>query len=118
VESTKGWFYFRRIDDHSSKYDCDDRNYLPIELQVFDRTINSYRTFFKQYIIIGIIIMVSLQIAYTYLPEMNLLFKSAPISLEAWMMIIVISIISFLIIEIEKWIGRKRNSYPKPYSKS
>jgi hypothetical protein len=49
---------------------------------------------------------------------MNLLFKSAPISLEAWMMIIVISIISFLIIEIEKWIGRKRNSYPKPYSKS
>jgi Ca2+-transporting ATPase len=74
--------------------------------------------FSNKYIIIGIIIMVSLQIAYTYLPEMNLLFKSAPISLEAWMMIIVISIISFLIIEIEKWIGRKRNSYPKPYSKS
>ncbi|HEU5120661.1 MAG TPA: cation transporting ATPase C-terminal domain-containing protein, partial [Candidatus Nitrosocosmicus sp.] len=59
-----------------------------------------------------------LQIAYTYLAEMNLLFKSAPISLEAWMMIISISIISFLIIEIEKWISRKRNSFLKSNSKS
>jgi Ca2+-transporting ATPase len=75
--------------------------------------------FSNKYIIIGIMIMVSLQITYTYLPEMNFLFKSAPISLEAWMMIIVISIVSFLIIEIEKWMGsRNRNSYLKPDSKS
>lgn len=75
--------------------------------------------FSNKYIIIGIMMMVSLQIAYTYLAEMNLLFKSAPISLEAWMMIISISIVSFLIIEIEKWISRKKNaSYLKSNSKS
>ena len=73
--------------------------------------------FSNKYIVMGILIMVSLQIVYTYLPEMNGLFKSAPISLEAWMMIISISIVSFLIIEIEKWISRKRNvSYLKPNS--
>lgn len=74
--------------------------------------------FSNKYIIPGIIIMVSLQMAFTYLPEMNSLFKSAPISLEAWIMITSISIVSFFIIEIEKWIRRKRNSCLKPISRS
>lgn len=74
--------------------------------------------FSNKYIILGIIIMISLQMAFTYLPEMNLLFKSAPISLEAWMMIISISIISFFIIEIEKWVSKKRNFGLKAKSKS
>lgn len=64
--------------------------------------------FSNKYILLGIIVMISLQIVYTYLPEMNLLFKSAPISFEAWIMIIAISIVSFLIIEIEKWVSRKK----------
>ena len=74
--------------------------------------------FSNKYILLGIIIMVSLQMAFTYLPEMNSLFKSAPISLEAWIMIISISIVSFFIIEIEKWIRRKRISCLKPISRS
>jgi cation-transporting P-type ATPase F len=74
--------------------------------------------FSNKYILLGIIVMVSLQMAFTYLPEMNSLFKSAPIGLEAWIMIISISIVSFFIIEIEKWIRRKRNSCLKPISRS
>jgi len=54
----------------------------------------------------GVSIMLLLQLAYTYLPVMNRLFQSTPISLEAWARIAVTGIITYLVVEGEKRLRR------------
>ncbi len=52
----------------------------------------------------GVAVMLLIQIGYTYLPVMNTLFQSAPIDLEAWFRIAAAGIITFAIVEFEKWL--------------
>lgn len=52
----------------------------------------------------GVAAMLLLQIIYTYLPVMNRLFQSTPISMEAWARITGAGITAYLIIEFEKWL--------------
>ncbi len=52
----------------------------------------------------GVAVMLLVQIVYTYLPVMNRLFQSAPIDLEAWFRIAAAGIITFAIVEFEKWL--------------
>jgi cation-transporting P-type ATPase F len=40
---------------------------------------------------------------FTYAPFMNGLFGSAPIKLSLWLDALAVSLVSFAIIEIEKW---------------
>ncbi len=47
----------------------------------------------------GAIAMIALQLAFTYLPVMNRLFQSAPISMAAWGRILVIGLAAYLLIE-------------------
>jgi Ca2+-transporting ATPase len=61
---------------------------------------------------IGVLIMIILQMLFTYAPVMNLFFHSAPISFNAWLRIILIGAVVFVIIEIEKWI-RSKNLFKK-----
>ena len=56
------------------------------------------------WVVAGFGIMVVLQLAFTYVPFMNVLFGSAPIGLLPWLKIIGVSILAFIIIEIEKWL--------------
>jgi cation-transporting ATPase F len=51
----------------------------------------------------GAAAMLLLQIAYTYLPIMNRLFQSAPINLDAWARIVAAGVITYMIVEFEKW---------------
>jgi magnesium-transporting ATPase (P-type) len=55
----------------------------------------------------GALFMVLIQVAYTYLPFMNTLFGSQPISLTLWLDILVVSLAAFVIIELEKWVRRR-----------
>lgn len=55
----------------------------------------------------GVTVMLLIQIVYTYLPVMNTLFQSAPIGLEAWFRIAAAGIITFAIVELEKWLRRR-----------
>jgi len=54
-----------------------------------------------------IAILVVFQLLFTYLPVMNLLFATAPISLESWAIPIGAGLVTFLVVELEKWITRK-----------
>jgi len=60
--------------------------------------------FTNLWVIGGALVMIGAQLLFTYLPIMNRLFHSAPISLEIWLKIIGISLVIFLIVEIEKWV--------------
>jgi Ca2+-transporting ATPase len=58
----------------------------------------------------GAAAMLLLQIMYTYLPIMNKLFQSAPISMEAWLRIVLAGVIAYQIVEFEKWVQGRRKS--------
>lgn len=77
------------------------------------KTIFQLGIFSNKWVIVGIIIMVLLQIFYTYNPIMNLTFESVPMNIDSWLRIIIISITSYIIIEIYKKIrtrkGKDRN---------
>ena len=63
--------------------------------------------FSNPWVVGGVIGMILLQLVYTYVPAMNRLFHSAPISGHAWMLIIGVSLMAYLIIGIEKWVRYK-----------
>jgi Ca2+-transporting ATPase len=55
----------------------------------------------------GVAAMLLLQLVYTYLPLMNRLFQSAPIDIDAWARIVAAGVITYLIVEFEKWLRMK-----------
>ncbi|MCS6904646.1 MAG: cation-transporting P-type ATPase [Bacteroidia bacterium] len=52
----------------------------------------------------GSVVMIGVQILYTYLPFMNSTFGSAPLTLEEWFWIFIAGFCIFIIIEVEKLI--------------
>ena len=58
----------------------------------------------------GSALMLLIQVLYTYLPIMNRLFKSAPISGRAWLYIAAAGLASAFLVEGEKWLRRKRGA--------
>ena len=66
--------------------------------------------FSNPWIWVGIAIMLVLQLAFTYLPFMNQLFSSAPITLGAWARVLGLTLAGYLLIEFEKWIRRQVQS--------
>lgn len=55
----------------------------------------------------GAILMVLIQLLFTYAPFMNTLFSSTPISLKLWLDVLAVGIGAYIIIEMEKWLRRK-----------
>jgi Ca2+-transporting ATPase len=62
--------------------------------------------FSNKWIVVGILAMIILQILFTYMPSMNTIFQTAPIDSEAWIRIVTLAIISYIILEMDKWIRR------------
>ena len=58
--------------------------------------------FTNKWLIFGVLGMILLQLIFTYAPFMNKLFKSSPIGLYEWGIILASSTIIFVIVEIEK----------------
>jgi magnesium-transporting ATPase (P-type) len=71
------------------------------------KSIFQVGVFSNKWIMIGIASTSFLQILFTYLPVMNLVFQTAPIEIDSWLRIIALAIISYTIIEFDKWIRRK-----------
>ena len=59
------------------------------------------------WVIGSILLMALLQLLFTYMPFMNTLLSSAPISLESWGRILIMGVLSFTVVEIEKWVRRR-----------
>lgn len=58
----------------------------------------------------GVIVMIILQLLFTYLPVMNQLFHTTPIGLEAWGFIVGVGVVTYLAVESEKWIRRRMSA--------
>lgn len=62
--------------------------------------------FANPWVFLGVSVMTALQLLYTYLPSMNWMFHSAPISIEAWGRILAVSFIAYSVVGAEKWVRR------------
>jgi cation-transporting P-type ATPase F len=63
--------------------------------------------FSNRWMIAGVFAMLLMQGLFTYLPWMNGVFASAPISVEAWGRILLVALAGFGLIELEKWLRRR-----------
>ncbi|MGW8161296.1 MAG: cation transporting ATPase C-terminal domain-containing protein, partial [Desulfobulbales bacterium] len=60
------------------------------------------------WVIGGAGLMLLIQIFYTYIPFMNRLFQSSPISIRSWLNILAAGLFASFIVELEKWLQRHR----------
>jgi Ca2+-transporting ATPase len=65
--------------------------------------------FSNRWVFVGSAGMVLIQLVFTYVPFMNLIMHSAPIGLEAWGLIVLMGLLVFVVIELEKWFRRLRS---------
>lgn len=63
--------------------------------------------FSNRWIAVGVSIMVTLQLAFTYMPFMNNIFDSAPIGFDAWWRILLTAVSAYIVVGLEKWLRRK-----------
>ncbi|HDH00182.1 MAG TPA: cation-transporting P-type ATPase, partial [Nitrospirae bacterium] len=71
------------------------------------RSMFSIGFFSNPWVFGGVTIMLILQMLYTYLPAMNWMFQSAPISIEAWGRILAVGVIAYFVVGFEKWLRRR-----------
>ncbi len=58
----------------------------------------------------GVVVMIGLQMLFTYVPTMNRIFGTAPIPASSWLWIIGVAVVVHIVMEIEKWIRRRREA--------
>ena len=66
--------------------------------------------FSNRWALSGVMLMVLLQLSFTYLPAMNRAFGSQPIALAEWGIILVASSVVYSVIECDKWLRRKQEA--------
>ena len=56
----------------------------------------------------GALLMVLIQLLFTYATFMNNLFSSAPMPIHLWVDVLAVGLVAFLVIEFEKWLRRRQ----------
>jgi Ca2+-transporting ATPase len=65
--------------------------------------------FSNKYLLLAVALTFCLQMATVYVPALNQVFKTAPLTLDELLMALVLSSIVFFAVELEKLIKRKRS---------
>jgi magnesium-transporting ATPase (P-type) len=60
--------------------------------------------FSNRWLLAGIAAMVAVQIAFTYLPFMNMAFHTGPLDADAWLRILAVALAASTIVAFEKWL--------------
>jgi len=73
------------------------------------------RIFFGNYLAwVCAFVMIGLQMLITYVPGLNTFFSMEPMTGEAWGITILFCVLSFLIVELEKYLSTPLSPYTKP----
>ncbi len=64
--------------------------------------------FSNRWMIGGAVLMILIQILFTYAPFMNAAFGSAPMPFFLWLDVLAVSLAAYGLIEVEKWLRRRR----------
>ena len=74
----------------------------------------SIGVFSNRWVLAGVAAMVGVQLVFTYAPFMNDLFMTAPLQPWEWAGIAGVSALVYVIVEIEKWLRRRRAAGAAP----
>jgi magnesium-transporting ATPase (P-type) len=75
----------------------------------YTQTSLQLRNFTENHMAIWVsVILVTFQLLFTYAPQMQQLFGTSGLDAASWLMIIGLGVIKFIVVEIEKFIWRKR----------
>ncbi|MEM3089467.1 MAG: HAD-IC family P-type ATPase [Candidatus Nitrosotenuis sp.] len=75
--------------------------------RVLNKSVFSIGLFSNKWILFGVGLMLSLQAVFTYVPIMNEFFHTQPISLDSWLKITGVAVLTFTVIEVEKRILKR-----------
>ena len=62
--------------------------------------------FSNRWVLGGVGLMIALQLLYTYAPFMNMAFESAPLAAWMWLPVVAAGLVTFVVVEAEKWVRR------------
>ena len=71
------------------------------------RSLFTYNPFGNRMIVLGVIVVIALQLLFTYAPFMNIAFGTAPISVEEWAAIVVVGFGAMVLMDALGWLLRK-----------
>lgn len=63
--------------------------------------------FSNRWLLVGVAVMLSLQLVFTYVPFMNQHLSTAPISAAAWGRIFAVGFVVYIVVGFEKWVRRR-----------
>ncbi len=72
-----------------------------------ERSMFQLGLFSNPWVTWGVLIMIGLQLLFTYAPFMHTLFHSAPIDGMTWLPILGVGVVSYLVVGLEKWIRQR-----------
>ncbi|MCP4371562.1 MAG: cation-transporting P-type ATPase, partial [Deltaproteobacteria bacterium] len=76
--------------------------------RTFRHTLSEIGYFTNKRLLGGVVVMILLQVMFTQAGFMNRIFGTAPLGTGAWLYIIIISLIIFLVVEFIKWYDRRQ----------
>lgn len=85
---------------------CGELFYL-FNCRSLTRSMFSLGVFSNHWLIGGVIIMIILQLLFTYAPIMNRIFYSAPIGLSSWLLIVAVGAVIYTVVGFEKWLQKR-----------
>jgi len=77
-----------------------------------DRPVRQLGWFSNPAVIYGVVTMIVLQLLFTYLPAMNSLFQTAPMTVNQWLAVVALGLAGSGIVGVEKWWRHRRRSAP------
>ncbi len=77
------------------------------------RSVFQIGLFSNPWLVLGAVGMVSLQMLFVYLPVMNRMFHSAPVSAASWLKVLAVALIAYGVIGFEKWLRSRRRTRPR-----
>ncbi|SCZ55704.1 cation-transporting P-type ATPase [Thiohalomonas denitrificans] len=81
--------------------------YLFSTRYMFDSVLNIRGLFGSRYVLIAVVLVIGLQLLFTYAPFMQALFETAPVGTDAWSRLVAITFTVLLLVESEKFVIRR-----------
>jgi calcium-translocating P-type ATPase len=79
--------------------------------QIIEKSWTRNGLFGSRPVLIAVALVIGFQLLFTYLPAMQILFHTTPIDLGAWSQIILFALCFFIIVELEKAVTRRYQSF-------
>ena len=74
--------------------------------------------FTNRWLVVGIVGQILGQLALTYAPIMNDLFQTAPLSFDAWLRVVGVAILVWVVVTLDKYLRHRRDGRPVPNAHS